>query len=93
MDCMYNEFIVTIAKRCLDGSMRFMLSTVKWGLRTARDALDVYTDMKKRFTESNGYHVVVDGYYMNCGCLMYNRINESDLRSMSQKERIRHVVQ
>lgn len=93
MDCTYNEFIVTIAKRCLDGSMKLMLSTVEWGLRTARDAFDVYAGMKERFTESNGYHVVVDGYYMSNGCLMYNRINESELRSMSQKERIHHVVQ
>lgn len=82
MNHSYMNFIVTVA----GGNMKFLLSTNEWGIRSASDALDAYLCMKEKFPESEGYNVVVDGYYIMCGELFYDRIDEDKLRSMAQNE-------
>lgn len=57
--------------------------------------------MQEKFQEAEGYHVVVDGYYVKHVYVPYDVVEESKLRSMSQNgenhcpmsqnERIHHV--
>lgn len=84
MNKLYTYFIITVDERNPEGGMKCLSSTREWEITKAREALATVERMQERFPEAEGHHVVVDGYYVKHVYVLYDVVEESKLRSMSQ---------